>query len=94
MLVGMVEWRGGDQRGGFLDQRDRLWWVSALWLLARSTVLCDYVVVISCGCGCCWWFLKASLCFFFFLYGGSFVWLWLVGGLSCGFAQIGDGFGV
>ena len=31
---------------------------------------------------------------FFFLYGGSFLWLWLVGGLSCGFAQIGDGFGV
>ena len=48
---------------------------------------------ISCGCGCCWWFLKASLCFFF-LYGGSFLWLWLVGGLSCGFAYIGDGFGV
>ena len=93
VLVGMVEWRGGDQRGGFLDQRDRQWWVLALWLLARSTVHCDYVVVISCGCGCCWWFLKASLCFFF-LYGGSFLWLWLVGGLSCGFAYIGDGFGV
>ena len=73
VLVGMVEWRGGDQRGGFLDQRDRLWWVLALWLLARSTVHCDYVVVISCGCGCCWWFLKASLCFFFSLW-----WLFLV----------------
>ena len=19
----------------------------------------DYVVAISCGCGCCWWFLEA-----------------------------------
>ena len=36
----------------------------------------DYVVVVSCGCGCCWWFLEASLCFFF-LCGGCFLWLWL-----------------
>jgi len=75
VLIGVVEWRGGDQCGGFLDRR---WWVSALWLLARSTVsLCfffplgDYVVVVCCGCGC-WWFLKASLCFFFSLW-----WLFL-----------------
>ena len=34
------------------------------------------MVVVSCGCGCCWWFLEASLCFFF-LCGGSFLWLWL-----------------
>ena len=52
-------------------------------LLARLTVffflsLGDYVVVVSCGCGCCW-FLEASL--FFFLYGGCFLWLWLVVGL-------------
>ena len=55
------------------------------------------MVVVSCGYGCWWWFLKASLCFFFF----SLWWLFLTvvvggwsGGLSCGFAQIGDGFGV
>ena len=35
MLIGVVEWRGGDQCGGFLD---RQWWVSALWLFARSIV--------------------------------------------------------
>ena len=39
----------------------------------------DYVVVVSCGCGCCWWFLKSSLCLFF-LCGGSFLRLWLVVG--------------
>ena len=103
----MVEWRGGDQCGGLLNWRDWRWWVSTLWLSTRSTVsLCfffffplgDYVVVVSCGCGCWWWFLKASLCFFFFF---SLWWLFLTvvvggwsGGLSCGFAQIGDGFGV
>ena len=69
-------------------------WVSALWLSGRSIVsLCfflplgDYVVVVSCECGC-WWFLKAFLSFFFSLW-----WLFLAvvvdgwfGGLSCGFA--------
>ena len=87
VLIGVVEWRGGDQCGGFLDWQDWRWWVSALWLLVRSTVsLCffffplgDYVVVVSCGCGCCWWFLKSSLCLFF-LCGGSFLRLWLVVG--------------
>ena len=44
----------------------------------------DYVVAISCGCGCCWggfWRLKFCFVlffFFFFLCGDYFLWLWLV----------------
>ena len=85
VLIDVVEWRDGDWRGEFLEQRDWRWWVSRLARLAAVVgeidnfffPLGDYVVVISCGCDCCWWFLKASLCFFF-LCGGSFLWLWLV----------------
>ena len=47
LLIGVVEWRGGDQRGGFLDWQ---WWVLALWLSVRLTVslcVCIYVFFFS-----------------------------------------------
>ena len=99
LLIGMVEWRGGDRRGGFQDRR---WWISRL---ARSVVVGFWLSTL--------WLLSARLIVFFFfsswwLCGGCFLWMWLLlvvfGGLFVFFfslwwlflvvvAVVGGGFG-
>ena len=77
VLIGVVEWRGGDQCGGFLDWQDWRWWVSALWLSVRSTVSLCFFFPSWWLCGGCFLWMWLLLVVFEVFFVSFFPLWWL-----------------